>query len=477
MYLLPLLAPCVPLLPRGTVPLVLLLFCLGCPSCRAHRCSRAPCVCTLLLLAFPLPRRPVPSPPVTPFLPSSPPICCHSDGPVCTFPSAVSAVAVHSPACATRGFYLCPILLSLPFPLVSGRTLTLPTLMCDCPQAVCYAPLPRLSPHPGHHGFTGRGSVYMRTGLRSCLWTGLMMGCWDLPRLVPVADRAIPHAASKSEPPMGPTIANALVVGPALRAGSSAPCHRRMFSTGSCPSRGHAEYPRRPSASGIAARFHTTARRTPPAHQSTVYQPTSTAASCQASRSGLSYVRHPRNFLRPATRRLRPHPSALLYSTAPAAVAVDPVPSSWGSCLRLPSPHPPLPCWPSSTAGRVPATSCSAAPPRLSSTPGVPHACPRPSPSLADSPSLPLLQLSLPLVRPSTLHSPCARRPRVDEDVHCGPAPAPPYASPSYHPSRCNSSRSFRTLGFFPRTRRQSRLTPGSAPPREGFIVFSALCF
>ena len=133
--------------------------------------AHAPCVCPLLLSAFPLPRRRVPSPLVTPFLPSSPPIGCHSDGPVCTFLSAVSAVAEHSPTCATRGFYLCPILLSPPFPLVSGRTLNLPTLTCYCPRALCCAPLPRLSPHPGRHGFTMRGSVDMRTGLRSCLWT------------------------------------------------------------------------------------------------------------------------------------------------------------------------------------------------------------------------------------------------------------------------------------------------------------------
>ena len=124
-------------------------------------------------LRFPCLASPCPHPLSLP----SPPIRCHSDGPVRTFPSAVSAVAVHSPACATHGFYLCPILLSLPFPPVSGRTLTLPTLMCYCPQALCYAPLPRLSPLPGHHGFTARGEVYMRAGLRSSLWTGYMMGC------------------------------------------------------------------------------------------------------------------------------------------------------------------------------------------------------------------------------------------------------------------------------------------------------------
>ena len=168
-----LLAPSFPLLPRGPVPRIHLLFLFsGCLSCRAHRCSRAPCVCPLLLSALPLPRRPVPSPPVTPFLPSPPPIRCHSEGPVCTFPSTLTAFAVHSPVCATRGFHLCPTLLPLPFPLVSGHTLTLPTLMCYRPPTMCYALLPRFSPLPGRHRFRARGSVNMRTGLRPCLWTG-----------------------------------------------------------------------------------------------------------------------------------------------------------------------------------------------------------------------------------------------------------------------------------------------------------------
>ena len=131
-----------------------------------------PACAPLLLSVLPLPRCPVPSPPVTPFLPSPPPIRCHSGGPVCTLPSTVTAFAVHSPVCAPRGTHLCPILLSLPFPLVSGRILTLPNLICHRPQAFGYAPLCGLSPLPGRHRFTARGRVNMRTGLQSCLWTG-----------------------------------------------------------------------------------------------------------------------------------------------------------------------------------------------------------------------------------------------------------------------------------------------------------------
>ena len=111
-----------------------------------------------------------------------------------------------------------------------------------------------------------------------------MMGWCDLPQLVLVVDRATPHAAGKNEPPTGPTIAKAFLVGPALGAGISAPCHCGTFLTGPCPSRHHAEYVCRPSASGIAARFHKTARRTAPV-------PTASASS-QASLSGPSFVRH-----------------------------------------------------------------------------------------------------------------------------------------------------------------------------------------
>ena len=140
-------------------------------SCRAHRCSHTPCLCFVLLSALPLLRRPVPSASVRPFLPSSPPIRCHSEGSDCTFPSTITSSAVHSPMCANRGFHVCPTLLSLPLPLVSGRTLTLPALMCYRPPALCYVLLPRMSPLPRHHWFTLRGGVNMRTGLWSCLWT------------------------------------------------------------------------------------------------------------------------------------------------------------------------------------------------------------------------------------------------------------------------------------------------------------------
>ena len=66
-----------PASPSCRAALSLCFFCsfsLGCLSCRAHRRCRAPCVFPLFLSVFPLPRLPSPSPPVTPFLPSSPPI-------------------------------------------------------------------------------------------------------------------------------------------------------------------------------------------------------------------------------------------------------------------------------------------------------------------------------------------------------------------------------------------------------------------
>ena len=219
-----------------------------------------------------------------------------------------------------------------------------------------------------------------------------------------VVDRAIPHAAGKNEPPMGPTIAKGILVGLALRAGISAPCHSRMLSTGPCPSPHHAEYPRWPSASGIAAGFHTTARRTTPV--------TTPSASIEASRSGPSFVRH--SVARGTSCALLPgrYVGSRRRSCTPASGSLPPrtlFPPLGGACLRLSSPHPPLPCWPFSTAGRVPATSCSSEPPRPSPTPRVPDACPRRSPSLADSSSLPLLQ-PVPLARPSTLHSLCAWR-------------------------------------------------------------------
>ena len=164
MYLCAVVGPRVPLRPRGTVPLVLLCF------FWLHLLSRSSLL-TRALRVPPAPLclspgcRPVASASVRAFLPSSTPIRWHSDGPVCTFPSAVSAVAVHSPVCAGPGFCLCPIPLSLPISPGVGSYLPLLTLMGYCPHFLCYAPLPRLSPRPRRHG----GGIYVRTGLPSCL--------------------------------------------------------------------------------------------------------------------------------------------------------------------------------------------------------------------------------------------------------------------------------------------------------------------
>ena len=51
--------------------------------------------------------------------------------------------------------------MSLPFPLESARTLTLSTLKCYRPQALCYARNPRLSPLLGRHRFTATESINM----------------------------------------------------------------------------------------------------------------------------------------------------------------------------------------------------------------------------------------------------------------------------------------------------------------------------
>ena len=124
---------------------------------RARRCPRVPCVCPLLISALLLPRRPAPSPPVLPSHPYAPPTRCLSEGrrlppPVCTFLSAVTAFAVHSLVFATRGFNLSPIPKSLPFPLELGRTLTLSTVMCYRPHALCYARQLRPLPLPNAIG-------------------------------------------------------------------------------------------------------------------------------------------------------------------------------------------------------------------------------------------------------------------------------------------------------------------------------------
>ena len=169
---MPVLAPCIPLLPRGTVPLLLLLFLPWLPvlSCASlfSRALRVPCapLCTS------------PAPPLSAitschaidlFLTSYP---LDSDRPVCTIPSAVSAVAVLSPLCAIRVFYPCPSLLSLPFSVVSCCILTLGTLFCFLPLA-CALPLfpDSLSFRDAMDLWRG-GGVYFRTGLWPCSWTG-----------------------------------------------------------------------------------------------------------------------------------------------------------------------------------------------------------------------------------------------------------------------------------------------------------------
>ena len=179
--LVPLLAPCVPLSPRGPVPRVLLLFspvaspvalvaAHARPACAPRPPLRYPCLAALR-----------PSPPVSPSHPYAPPTRCHSEGrglppPVSTFLSTVSAFAVPSPVFVTRGFHLRAILMSLPFPLEPGCTLTLSTLQCYRPQALCYARNPRLSPLPGRHRFTVRESIGMQTRMEPWKRMGKMMG-------------------------------------------------------------------------------------------------------------------------------------------------------------------------------------------------------------------------------------------------------------------------------------------------------------
>ena len=200
------------------------------PTYLPHRCSRVPCVCPALVSALPLPRRPIPSPLVSPVLPSSPPIRCHSEGPVCTFPSALTAFAVHSLVCATRVFYPRPSLLSLPFSLVSCRTLTPPSLLGCCPLSLWFAFVPCLSPLPGRHGFMLRGGGLLADWIVVLLVDGLDAG------LLGSDHCGVPHAACRSEPPMGSTVANAVLVGPAPRAGNhGAPCHLWPFATVTTP--------------------------------------------------------------------------------------------------------------------------------------------------------------------------------------------------------------------------------------------------
>ena len=130
-------------------------------------------------LWLPLLRGPAPSLPASASpLYSPPPRCptrCHSEGrclphSVCTLLSAVTAFAVHSPAFSTLEFHLCRTPMSLPFPLESGHTLTLSSLKCYPPQAVCYPRNPQLSPQSGPYRYTARESFNIQTGMWSCMW-------------------------------------------------------------------------------------------------------------------------------------------------------------------------------------------------------------------------------------------------------------------------------------------------------------------
>ena len=109
----------------------LFLFLFGRRSCRAHRCSRAPCVCPLLLCALPLSRRPVPSPPVSPFLPSYLLLLCGS----CLYVS----VRPHCLCCAlTRVCHPC--VLPLPLSAVHNPSPWWLTYPCGLPSFPDFCP-------------------------------------------------------------------------------------------------------------------------------------------------------------------------------------------------------------------------------------------------------------------------------------------------------------------------------------------------
>ena len=170
---MPVLAPCIPPLPGGNVPPLLLLFLpwlplLSCASLftRALRVPSAP----LYVSPAPPPYALTSCQAIAPLLTSHP---LDSDGPVCTNSSAVSAVAVLSPLCATRVFYPCPSLLSLTFFLVSCRTLGLPTLLCLCPLSLWFAFVLRLSPLPGRHAFMARWRGLLEDWIVALLMAGL----------------------------------------------------------------------------------------------------------------------------------------------------------------------------------------------------------------------------------------------------------------------------------------------------------------
>ena len=186
----PVLARCIPLILRRTVPPLLPLFLPWLPFLStASLFTRALCVPCAPLRVSPAP-------------PPCAPTSCHaiapSDGPVCTISSAVSAVVVLSPLCATRVFCPCRSLLSLPLSLVSCDTLNMPTLLCCCPLSLCFAFVPRLSPLPGRHGFMARGGGLLADWIVALLVDGLDDG------LLGSDDRDFPHAAGTNEPPWGP---------------------------------------------------------------------------------------------------------------------------------------------------------------------------------------------------------------------------------------------------------------------------------
>ena len=169
--LAPVLAPCAPLLPRCTVPLLLLLFLPWFPLLSpALLFTRALCV-PLVPLCVPLPRPPVPSPRVTPFLPSSPPI-----------PSTLMALSVLFclPSLPWRCFHPCvpPVgpthaLLCCPYPFLRCRVVQSPCPLC-CATVPYHCALPSFSDSLPIRDAMGswRWGAYLRTGLWPCSWTG-----------------------------------------------------------------------------------------------------------------------------------------------------------------------------------------------------------------------------------------------------------------------------------------------------------------
>ena len=148
-----------------------------------------------------------------------------------------------------------------------------------------------------------------------------------------------------------------------------------------------------------------------------------------ASRSAPHCLPYPRNVSRPAAQLLPPHSPAPPYSAAPSppSPAAGPVLPAWGSSPRPPSLHPP------------PLSAVS-----LPSPAHLHLSAPFLLPSCLSHPLLTLLHLRRPPPSappashlPAPPHAPGPRPLALPV-----PAPAPPYASPPYRPSRCNSSRS-----------------------------------